>query len=90
MALLPEDTSVAETLTTQGSDELKRDISGYVAEMTRNLKALSLNAELDVLAYLLSIAEEEARGVHRTHRSAARPHGAGNGADHYPVLDASI
>jgi hypothetical protein len=69
MASLPEDTSAAKAAT-EPIRELKLGVSGYIAEMTRDLKALATNAELEFLAYLLSVAEEEARGIHRTLRAA--------------------
>jgi len=73
MALLPEDASATDAAT-EPIQELKLGVSGYIAEMTRDLKALAANAELEFLAYLLSVAEEEARGIHRTmRRSPALP-----------------
>ena len=47
--------------------------AGYIAEMTKDLKGLAANAELEFLAYLLSVAEEEARGIHRRMRSREAP-----------------
>ncbi|WP_029076599.1 hypothetical protein [Kaistia adipata] len=56
-------------MATEPIHELKLGISGYIAEMTKDLKGLATNAEFEFLAYLLSVAEEEARGIHRTMRS---------------------
>jgi hypothetical protein len=70
MALLPQDASATRTAT-EPIDQLKLGISGYIAEMTKDLKGLAANADFEFLAYLLSVAEEEARGMHRTMRARA-------------------
>lgn len=75
MALLPEDASATKAAT-EPIPDLKLGVSGYIAEMTKDLKALAANADMEFLSYLLSVAEEEARGVHRTMRNrppATRP-----------------
>lgn len=68
MALLPEDASATKAAT-EPIPDLKLGVSGYIAEMTKDLKTLAANANLDFLSYLLSVAEEEARGIHRTMRT---------------------
>ncbi|ODT05947.1 MAG: hypothetical protein ABS35_46425 [Kaistia sp. SCN 65-12] len=72
MALSPEQTT-AMNAATEPIHELQLGVSGYIAEMTKDLKGLAANAELEFLAYLLSVAEEEARGIHRKMRSREAP-----------------
>lgn len=69
MALPLEDASAAGMALTEPIEALQLTVSGYLAEMTKDLKVLANNAELPFLAYLLSVAEEEARSSHRTLRS---------------------
>ncbi|BCP54888.1 hypothetical protein K32_35050 [Kaistia sp. 32K] len=69
MALPFDDASVAGMARTEPIETVQRSVSGYVADMAKDLRAIATNADLPVLAYLLSVAEEEARSTHRSLRT---------------------
>jgi hypothetical protein len=69
MALPFEDASAATMALTEPIDTRQLTVSGYLAEMARDLKVLAANADLSLLAYLLSVAEEEARSTNRVLRN---------------------
>lgn len=68
MALPRHDASAAESASTEPIVSRQHSVSTYVADMARDLKGLSSNAELHFLGYLLAVVEEEARTVSKHSR----------------------
>jgi hypothetical protein len=49
-------------------------IADYIADMTRELSAMARSARMDLLAYLLEMAAEEAKSRSRDINGPALPH----------------
>lgn len=61
MGWQPEDTSGDGSASASVNAILPQDHASYIADMTRELRAMANKAGLEFLSYLLAIAEEEAR-----------------------------